>query len=114
MPRIYTLPDFNLVGDHWFHPRTPAMGVADEVDIPCQLYLWYGNPINQFNLTIRIPKGSSALMVFGDMWEIPQGSGRYYRVNSVGIIHQGFPNEYWISSGPQTDQFGTNNFGKIP
>lgn len=114
MPRIYTLPEFNLTLDHWHFPHTPAAGPADEFDIPCQLYRHWGYPVNLHNITIRIPMGASTQLSFGDIFEAPVGSGRFYRATTAGIFHEGFVNEYWAVSGPRCDTFGTGQFGPVP
>ncbi len=103
--RVYIDPVFNLVGDFWANPHKPSGGPADVVGISVQKYV---NSLIQAitEPQLRIPPLSVPVMTVGDIWEVPQGSGRYWKALAQGSVHEGFPNEYWCVLVVQVDATG--------
>jgi len=100
---VYSLPQFNLVGDAWTDPFTPDADSPDVVNVPVQLYVFsrgafdlqYGELLAWSPpVYVRIDPDFGALPLNLWIWEVPQGSERYYRVRFKSLIHEGFPNEY--------------------
>jgi len=109
----YTVPQFNLVANIW-DCQFPADGDPDWTDVPVQKYLrsrmsldvepqatdgfWrkYAPPIQ-----LRFPRDHDAFLGIAASWshvvfEVPAGSGAYFRTRWQEIQHEGFPNEYAI------------------
>lgn len=99
----FVLPSFNLEASVWIHPNVPATDDADFTAVACQKYLasrahgidsdytesLYWAP----HIIIRAASGID----WGGVpwiWEIPTGSGKYYRLSWRELMHEGFPNEY--------------------
>jgi len=114
---VLYLPTFNLVASVWNTGNTPSGGPADATDIPCQLFIaskistdmeygtpWAWNPA----ILVRLPISENAAANSGQIFEIPQGSARYYRKRWVDVIHQGFANEYWCALVVQCDNTGVD------
>jgi len=112
---VFTLPTFNLIGDAWTEPFFPDQDEADIVDVPVQLYI-YSRGAFDINIGflelwsppiyVRIDPAFGALSAALWIWEIPQGSARYYRVRFKSLIHEGFPNEYTFHLVSQCDGTG--------
>lgn len=109
----YTVPQFNLLAKIW-DCKFPSAGAADWSSVPVQKYVlsrmsldatppsapdwWkqYTPPV-----TLRFPIGHAAFSGPPSSWdhvcfEVPSGSGQYYRAYWQEIQHQGFPNQYAI------------------
>jgi len=109
----YQPPVFNLVCNIW-DCTWPADDDPTWTDVPVQKYIrsrmsldvspqaadgfWrvYTPPIQ-----LRFPRNHSAFMAIPATWnhscfEVPAGSGQYYRAYWQEVQHQGFPNEYAI------------------
>lgn len=100
---IYTLPTFNLVADAWVAPNAPNLDVADIPNVPVQKYISSraAFDIQPMELLawvppvyLRIDPAFGGLHADVWVWEVPQGSGVYYRARWKDLIHEGFPNEY--------------------
>jgi len=109
----YSVPQFNLLANIW-DCRFPADGAADWDDVPCQKYIrsrmsldvgpqveagWWQNWTPPIQL--RFPRNHVAFIDPPAMWthlsfEVPAGSGQFYRCQWQEVQHQGFPNEYAI------------------
>lgn len=105
---VYNLPDFNLLGDVWIGLNTPGSGNPPNfVAIPCQIYKnSRGDTADAGNVTIRTPSSTTLTLLPNDIWEIPQGSGRYFFASNGLRIHEGFPNEYWAQIAHRCTAFG--------
>jgi len=119
----YTVPNFNLLASIW-DCRFPADGAADWEDVPVQKYLrsrmsldvgpqveagWWQNWTPPIQL--RFPRDHEAFMDPPALWnhlsfEVPAGSGQYYRCQWQEVQHQGFPNEYAIILVTPCDEAG--------
>jgi len=109
----YQPPVFNLVCNIW-DCNWPEDADPDYTDVPCQKYIrsrmsldvspqaadgfWrvYTPPIQ-----LRFPRNHEAFTGPPALWphncfEVPAGSGQYYRAYWQEVQHQGFPNEYAI------------------
>jgi len=109
----YQPPVFNLVANIWAC-TWPEDADPDYTDVPCQKYIrsrmsldaspqaadgfWrvYTPPIQ-----LRFPRQHTAFTGPPALWpyncfEVPAGSGQYYRAYWQEVQHQGFPNEYAI------------------
>jgi len=109
----YTPPNFNLLANIW-DCQFPADGDPDWEDVPVQKYIrsrmsldtspqvldgfWrvYAPPIQ-----LRFPRDHDAFLNVPALWnhavfEVPAGSGQFYRSYWQEVQHQGFPNEYAI------------------
>lgn len=115
---VLFLPTFNLVASVWNAGNSPSSGPADATDIPCQLYidsragvdLQYGSPLAWTPpCWIRFPIAEVAAASSGIIYEVPQGSARYYKKRWVEVIHSGFPNEYWGCLVAQCTDTGTED-----
>lgn len=99
----YTLPIFNVATKVWNVGNTPDDGPADFTGVLVQFYIYsrvsfdvqpcdlelYQPPIG-----IRMPIASSAVWSSGQIWEVPEDSGFYYRARFKDRVHLNFPNEY--------------------
>lgn len=109
----YSVPQFNLLANIW-DCRFPSDGDPDWFDVPVQKYIrsrmsldtspqaadgfWrvYAPPIQ-----LRFPRSHLAFTGVAATWdhacfEVPAGSGAFYRTYWREIQHEGFPNEYAI------------------
>lgn len=109
----YQTPQFNLLASIW-DCRFPTDGGADWTMVPCQKYIlsrmsldvtpptqagWWERHTPPIQL--RFPITHAAFFGPPAEWEhlcfeVPEGSGQYYRTQFSEIQHQGFPNEYAI------------------
>jgi len=105
MTIVYTIPDFNLLGDWWVFPNTPSAGAATLTGIPVQKYVFSRVP-PWTQPQIRFAPNALPTMNNGDIWEVPAGSGRYWKAAAWGIFHEGFPNEYWMEECIYVDATG--------
>ena len=119
----YTTPTFNLLAHIW-DCKTPADGVQQWSNVPCQKYIlsrmsvsaspqsiadyWktYPPPVQ-----LRFPRSHAAFTPIPSAWthlvfEVPAGSGQYYRCFWRDVQHQGFVNEYAIILCVQCDNAG--------
>jgi hypothetical protein len=99
----YTLPVFNVATKVWNVGNTPDDGPADFTGVLVQFYIYsrvsfdvqpcdlelYQPPIQ-----VRMPIASSAVWSSGQIWEVPEDSGFYYRARFKDRVHLNFPNEY--------------------
>jgi len=99
----FTLPDFNITADVWFSPNDPFTGPADQTGINVQFYIPSRGLLDitpgSFNdwvppLYLRIDPTAAPLNVLAWIWEVPSGTGKYYRVRFKETMHVGFTNEY--------------------
>ena len=105
MTRTYVHPDYNLVADFWQFGNFPVSSPPDVVGVNVQLYVSsvFG-PMNQPQL--RFSSTSIPAMYIGDIWEIPQGSGQFWKCVTWGVCHLGFPNEFWEEDVTYCDNTG--------
>lgn len=110
----FLLPTFNLLADQWISPNKPSLGAANRFNIQVQLYIDARNPGAQFDPFIRMSNVAVATVAFNDVFECPQGSGRYYKAQKCEVVHCGFPNEYWSILTVRCDAFATSQPGNLP
>jgi len=119
---VYSLPQFNLFADAWTDPFSPENDAADVVNVPVQLYVFsrgafdlkYGTLLEWSPpIYVRIDPEFGALPTTLWIWEVPQASGRYYRVRFKSLIHEGFPNEYEFHLVGQCNTFGTEELRDV-
>jgi len=102
---VYVHPDFNLKADWWVFPNTPSAGPATLVGIDVQKYV--NSRVTPFSQPqMRFAPNAIPTMQPGDIWECPQGSGRFWKCAAWGIFHEGFPNEYWMEQCIYVDNTG--------
>jgi hypothetical protein len=101
----FLAPSFNLLCDIYQNPAVPPAGPPVFVNIPCQLYYNSRQIQIQFQnyYHLRLPTGSVPGMQGGaaltQWWaEVPAGSGKFFQILEVEIVHMGFPNEYWCAT----------------
>lgn len=120
----YRLPTFNLLAAAWECGGTPSGGSASYRDLQCQKYISSRPQIDvtadydadQWTqwmpaIVLRFKWGDPP---FDVMWrdlnlgifEVPQDSGRWYRVHWQDMCHEGFPNQYWMAVCTQCDAAG--------
>lgn len=119
----YRLPLFNLLANIW-DCSTPADGDPTWVNVPCQKYIrsrmmldvtpqaeadWW--MLWQPPIQLRCPSDHAAFSGRPHDWshtiyEVPAGSGQYYRIFWSELQHQGFPNEYAVQVATQCDDSG--------
>lgn len=120
----YRLPNFNLLCNAWACNQTPTNDPPTWEDVPCQLYVVsrpnvsvtpsYTNDYYvewNFPIVIRGPRteqpfDSYANQMGAGIWEVPVGSGNYYRTLMSEVVHMGFPNEYMAVVVTQCDYDG--------
>lgn len=110
----YTLPQFNLLGDQWWVPNKPSLGPADALSIPVQLYVNSRDFNAFFEPILRFPVAAPAQLVVNDVFEIPQASGKYYKVARALVVHQGLVNEYWACIAVPCDAAATTIIPFLP
>ena len=100
----FTLPNFNLLYDHWPAGTTPDTDPPDSTDNPCQVYVHSRADIDQtpgdntawqLPIYLRIPLRTVAMGV-GDIVQVSYLPFDYYLVRWVQNIHMNFPNEYIV------------------
>ena len=111
----YRPPTFNLECNVWVGTDTPADNPPTYLAIPCQKYVtskgqW---PIDLFNqrwyippIYLRLPIDSGSAWVDGQIFELPAPSGQYYLARWKEVVHQGFPNQYFVVIIEQCDALG--------
>lgn len=96
----YQVPDFNLTAAVWVPGNDPIGNPPDFPAVPCQVYR---NSRSQSGsqAMLRIPAAFASIPLPGDsgltfdlFFEVPVGSGAYYRADRGLWMHRGFPNEY--------------------
>lgn len=121
----YRLPNFNLLCNIWLCNNVPSGGGADESFVPVQKYI-----LSRPGTEIAMNSGSGAnwwlswpppiVLRFardgvysggrqtwqGSFFEVPMGSGQYYRTFWHEVQHEGFPNEYAMVIVSQCDENG--------
>lgn len=104
----FFLPNFNLLGSAWRAATPPSSGLPPFVaNKKVQLYtnprdLYWGGYI----ASIRTGVDLSLSLFTLDVWEVPVGSGRYFRVGGELWMHRGFVNEYWALQAFACDATG--------
>jgi len=111
----YTTPNFNLLASVWNAGNTPFGGAADYTGVTCQFYIYSRDstdiqpcelelytPVIQ----IRLPVAAGTPWVNGQVFEVEEGSGRYYRARFKERVHYGFPNEYLVVIVVQCNALG--------
>lgn len=101
----YTVPDFNVLCDVWSVGTVPDDDAPAFENVACQFYIYsrgswdiqpcelelYHPPIG-----VRFPVAAATPWEDGQVFEVPPGSGRYYRARFKERVHLGFPNEYLV------------------
>jgi len=120
---VYSVPQFNLLARIW-DCRFPADGDPDWEDVPVQKYIrsrmsldvgpqveagWWQNWTPPIQL--RFPRDHLAFVDPPALWshlsfEVPAGSGQFYRAQWQEVQHQGFVNEYAIILVTPCDEAG--------
>jgi hypothetical protein len=117
---VYSLPNFNTTFNWWQQDDFPYANVATYVAVSCQYY--YNPRIGLVNYATlcRTPVDLTKNFDNSDntkhnaIIEMPAGSGRYYNVYQVAIVHAGFPNEYWVLTCTDCDDHGNSTHGHVP
>lgn len=109
----YTPPQFNLFASIW-ECRVPDDGDPDWTNVPVQKYIFSRLAFDvspqtfsgwweawQPPIALRFPRNHAAFLGNPQAWphvafEVPEGSGQFYRTSWREVMHQGFPNEYAI------------------
>lgn len=104
----YSLPTFNLLFDLWTAPNTPGGGPPSFTGKYCQPYIWSkaASPAPP-RLCIRMAIDLVHTYTVNDIFEIPTGSGRYFKARLYFRMHEGFINEYWACHADPCDNAGT-------
>jgi len=119
----YSAPQFNLLASIW-DCQFPVDGFPDWEEVPCQKYIrsrmsldtllpdaagWF----RQWSppIQLRFPRDHIAFSGIPSSWshvvfEVPAGSGQFYRTRWQEVQHQGFPNEYAIILVDPCDENG--------
>jgi len=107
----YRLPTFNLQGRlrRWSPGPYPGPGLGTLVSCGLRLYKTSFIVNAGFNaltmVALVLPKGTdirgNSPKSNGDIVEVPNGSGRFYIVNSVDDVAKGFANEYRFAAMTQ-------------
>ena len=120
MVRVYTLPQFNITFDYWATGLLPAFDAATYSGVPCQNYYERRVGLVSFSCNVRTPVDLTkqyGVFNFGDpfpVMEVPSGSGRFFLVRQVRVVHEGFPNEYWVLTGTSCTPAGLAIDGHVP
>jgi len=112
---VFIDPIYNLLCAAWVSGNKPSIGPADFSAIPCQLY--YNSRIGQpliAQYLLRIDVSAIPSIDTLTIFEVIEGSTKYFRNTGSFWVHRGFPNEYWSVDLEQCDQFGTTQPATLP
>lgn len=112
----FTVPNFNITCNVWHGPNVPP--APPDATEDCNLA--YGRRVNlgpiseDFDsgvvMTLLLPPGTDVRSVpqssYGDTFEVPAGTGRFYTTIGVDDIGKGFPNEHRAAILIPTPAFG--------
>jgi hypothetical protein len=106
----FTLPTFNLDVNQWLYPNNPTLSVFPDVSLIGASNLAWGRRFNvastggtgvagvltQGMVLLLFPLTDIAGVAegYGDVVEVPAGSGRFYTVQFVDDLGKGFANEH--------------------
>lgn len=107
MSVIPSKPVFGVSCSHWFLGNTPIAGPADEVGIMTQPYFPTRAQTTVAFMQLRMDVGASTQLRYGDVWEIPTGSGRYFIGEYCFVVHDNMPNAYWMQICAQCGSNGS-------
>jgi len=109
--RTYVMPDLNLMCNRWPSGTTPSGGPFLEA-LPCQLYessvFYSGGQLVQVRLGWLSWTGTISIVQSGaaDIFEVPAGSGRFYKGWAMVPMHEGFPNQFLAVSAIRCNAAG--------
>jgi len=127
IPVAYTVPNFNLIADHWRFIAPLDFDTKVYVGtLPCQLRSFGRNPhpiVGNLSTAPGFPYGVELLCEAGtdirdshcpdgvpDLVEVPVGTGRWYYVFVVDDVGKGFSNEYrYAVLGKVLSSYGVAN-----
>lgn len=116
---VYTPPNFNVVGDMWLPPLTPAANPPSFTGVSFQPYIYSRNPTMMFHpgsgrwlpvIIVRIPFGFSVAVPADTIFRHSVGTTQgpnYYKVQYLQRMHSGFPNQYYAAMSLQCNSNGT-------
>jgi hypothetical protein len=117
----FTLPTFNLSANVWVNANLPNASPPDVMGVMVQLYI---NTRGLLDVTPNawdtwVPPVWVRIAIAGfddtyNIFEVPGGSAKYYRVRWRDVIHKGFPNEYGAYLCEQVINDGTPVLPPLP